>query len=156
MTSSKKFPFGQFTASLPCLFPVTEDLCAIDYDPSNAQESKSKGFAQGKFSVFQNLYAVAFQTTLTIIQLPSKPKGANIQFGNDFGGNNEDTGFAGDDEDPVLAEIDFDHALSMLAWDTQGQCLVVSDITGCIHIVKTDGSVVFQKKVFPGMSNKFS
>ncbi len=203
-------PFGQFTSTLPCLFPFSEEVCAIDYDVAENERERQRDRERerqrelrdrqrgkerdretetekerereterdleveetesessnciGKFAVWDSLYyGVAFQTTLTVVRLPqsvnSNPKSSN-RSGHSSDGEEHLEGFEADEDregegegeggDCVLAEIDFQHDLSALAWDSRGQCLVVSDVTGCIHIVKADGSVLFQKKVFPG------
>ncbi len=74
--------------------------------------------------------AVSSSTTLTIL---------NLQEG----------------KNAVIAEIDFDFELVSNAWDISSECVVVGDAASSIHLVTSEGSLLFSKKLPCGESVSF-
>ena len=122
--------FGHYSFQLPSLFPIQEELCKIEYDTT-----EDFGSDPGCSAVYNNVVAVICGNALTIMQSP-KQKLSSFEEDNN--------------EEIVLAEMEFENLLTNLTWDVTGKCLVIADLSGTIHIVKIDGTVLFSKKVFPG------
>lgn len=51
--------------------------------------------------------------------------------------------------DPLI-EVDFDHDIVSLAWDLSESCLVVGDCGGSVHLVTSNGLIMFSKKIVTG------
>lgn len=50
-------------------------------------------------------------------------------------------------ETTIVSEVDFEEELVSVCWDNLGNCVVVGDSSGTLHLVLTDGSLLFSKKL---------
>ncbi len=47
----------------------------------------------------------------------------------------------------VVAEIDFESEVVASCWDSFAECVVVGDVSGTMHLVTSEGSLIFSKKL---------
>lgn len=51
-----------------------------------------------------------------------------------------------------MIDIEFEHDVASLCWGSGGNCLVVADVFGMLHIVApATGDILFSHRVVPGM-----
>ena len=53
----------------------------------------------------------------------------------------------------IVSEVDFESELISVSWDAGGECVVVGDSGGTLHLVLSDGSLLFSKKLPIGGTN---
>ena len=53
-----------------------------------------------------------------------------------------------------LVDIEFESTISTMCWDANGSCLIVSDLSGMIHFVGANGTILFSHQVVPGKSSQ--
>jgi hypothetical protein len=118
--------FTHFSCILPTLFPGIEELC------SNEDEWKSHSDIGDEklLAISGDYFAVILNTLLIFGRFPT------VQ--NDFS------------DLEILSEVEFEDKLNFVTWDTDGNCVAVSDVKGHIHLVKVDGTVMLSKPLSSG------
>jgi hypothetical protein len=52
--------------------------------------------------------------------------------------------------DQAVAEIELEAAVVCVTWDLTDSCMIVGDASGTLHLVTTEGALLFSKKVVTG------
>jgi hypothetical protein len=51
----------------------------------------------------------------------------------------------------TIAEMDFENTILAITWDKTAGCIVLGDSAGALHLITSDGSLLFSKKLpIPG------
>lgn len=55
-----------------------------------------------------------------------------------------------EDEKRIVCELELDHAIEAMAWDTTSSCIVIGDVNGTVHLMTKEGKLVFSKSLISG------
>lgn len=122
--------FTHFSCILPTLFPGIEELSTNEHDWKSHMENVSDISKEKLLAISGENFAVILNTLLIFGRFPK------VQ--NDFS------------DLEILSEVEFEENLNFVTWDTDGNCVAVSDVKGHIHLVKVDGTVMLSKPLSSG------
>ncbi|RYG68321.1 hypothetical protein EON64_05440 [archaeon] len=136
---------NHFLTGVPALFPILENVGSFSVDTANVLSTRISEDDELVccYGISEKAVALTFGASLLLANRE------NAQHDQKTSVESDSSLHSTSEFASVQAEIEFEHALSSIAWDTLGNCLAVYDSGGTVHLLKRDGSIAFSKKILP-------
>jgi hypothetical protein len=126
--------FAHFSSSLSALFPILHALPSLQLEDSLVSLDSLGTTSSWGYIAYKQRLVIAQKTNLLFIGLSEDENSSNIPI-----------------QAEVEAEVEFDHDILVATWDIHGACLAVCDVSGTLHLLSEDGTILLSKQVLKGM-----